>query len=481
MSVSYYGSDGEEKTATGTAEITVTDADKDNSNITVTLTMRDSARYFAEIERDDDGWGGCPSLSSESGIARVSLPFWQGFESDASFTLHDFVAAYEIKTGDAVHLRDTSYTYTYGDGGGSEDAAPEGAQVTPYFSIEAGCYLKSYTVTNDTTGESAEYPAASNDEWSAYGRPFTMPASSVTVTPTIQYGFSERTVTVRLDENSSQVQGMSMRYYDSNREWKTVEGTTEVTATDVADMRFILSDGGELFKYDTVSVTVTMKDGRRYFAKTDPVIDNSPYGSHLSSRDGILGLDIHSITSDTVFTLYDFVAASYRIEVGETEHGSIYRLGITYGDTYSSFSASEDAILAPEGAQISLVSSLDEGYYLKSCIVTSQTTGESIEYPVPWPDGSAIASSFTMPGSDVTVTPVFAPITVIDTIEIGNVSADIAASDGELSALVPFTGAVDPDAPYTLNPNSSKNSWERWVRMSDGGYVVSNPDAELAR
>ncbi len=450
MSVSYYGSDGEEKTSTGTTEITVTDADENNSDIYVQLTMQDSTPYA--IEASIAPSGGRFDFFRDGSI-RIYPHGDLG--SDTVITL-DLAAMHEIKTGH-TDPPVSGMRYDSHFGHGDTTAAPAGTEVTPRcYQPEEGYRLKSYTVTNDATGETASYEA---------DQPFTMPDSSVTVTPTILYGFTERTVTVRLGENSSQVQGMSMRYYDSNREWKTVEGTTEVTATDVADKYIIYNDtsGDMAFKYDTVSVTVTMKDGRRYFAKVDPAIDNSWFGSRLSSWDGTLRLDSHTIISDTVFTLYDFVAASYGIEVGETEHGSISSLGISYGDTYSSFSASEDAILAPEGAQISLSPRPDEGYYLKSCTVTNNTTGETTSYEADQP--------FTMPDSSVTVTPIFAPIVpIVDTIEIGNVSVDIAASDGELSALVPFTGTVDPDAPYTLTQ-------ERWVRMSDGRY--SSPDAEL--
>lgn len=465
MSMGYYDSDGEEKTVTGTAKITVTDADENNGGIYVQLTMRDDTPYAVEASITPSG-----GHFYFYGNGSIRIHLYVDLGSDTVITL-DLAAIHEIKTGH-TDPPVSGMRYYSRFGYGDTTAAPAGMEVTPRcYQPEEGYRLKSYTVTNDATGETTSYEA---------DQPFTMPDSSVTVTPTILYGFTERTVTVRLGENSSQVQGMSMRYYDSNREWKTVEGTTEVTATDVADKYIIYNDtsGDMAFKYDTVSVTVTMKDGRRYFAKVDPAIDNSWFGSRLSSWDGTLRLDSHTIISDTVFTLYDFVAASYGIEVGETEHGSISRLAVSYGDTYASFSPEEDTILAPEGAQISLVSNPDEGYYFKSCTVTDNETGESIEYPVPWSDGSAIDLNFTMPGSNVTVTPIFAPITVIDTIEINNVSVDISASNGEPPALVPFTGTVDPDAPYTLRPDDGRNTYERWTRMSDGESTYGSPDAQ---
>ncbi len=468
MSMSYYDSNYEKKTAIGTTEITA-DVRKDGI-IYVTLTMQGSTQYFVRAR----GTEVVSSLSNNADGAitvTIYLNTPDGLESDPAITL-DLIAMHEIRTDDAEHMQESRYAFRYGVSSGGGNAAPAGVAVGPYFSLEEGYRLASYTVTDDATGETASYEV---------GQTFTMPASDVTVTPTIvelgpQYELPY-TLTVRLGENSSQVESLSMTYRTPDGEWETVEGTTEITVETTPG-----GGGPDSAPKYSAEVTITMKDGRRYFAKADRDGGDGVTGVRcyhgFGYDDGMLKMWVSDLGSDATITLHDFVAASYGIKVGETEHGSISRLEITYGNTSASFSPEEDAILAPEGAQISLVSNPDEGYYFKSCTVTDNETGESIEYPVPWPDGSAIALSFTMPGSNVTVTPIFAPITVINTIEINNVSVDISASNGEPPALVPFTGTVDPDAPYTLRPDDGRNTYERWTRMSDGESTYGSPDAQ---
>ena len=458
MSVSYYDLNGEWRTVEGTTEVTVTDAGEGNSGIDVELTTQGSTPYAVV------GASIAPSGGHfyHSGNGRITIYPYGGLVSDTVVTF-DLATAYEIKTGHAdPAVSGMSYSYmSYMSNSYSVDHAPVGAVVRPEcYQPEEGYHLASYTVTNDATGETASYEA---------GQPFTMPASSVTVTPTVQHGFAEHAVTVRLGENSSQVASISMSYQNSNGEEKTVEGTTEVTATDVVEKIYIGTDASTP---RLARVTVSMKDGRRYFAKVDRPNDDLFMGGKYTpgdpplrsrNRDDVLEMDIYHLESDATLTLYDFVAASYGIAVEESEHGSIISLNVSCGDTSHGFPLGEDAILAPEGAQVDLKNSTpDEGYYLKSCIVTDNETGVSAEH----------LTRFTMPASDVTVTPVFAPITVIDTIEIGNVSADISASDKEPPALVLFTGTVDPDAPYTLTQ-------ERWIRMSDGRYAGSSSDVTV--